>query len=370
MQAGDGVATLEAFKKDMALLESQAWISSRTRAIHVHFTLYNGNYDFWESNWYVLGLPASGIIHPMFSADIYRPTFTDFQQGRELAVADILRGVLIAYMMSFHFYMELGPEKSCSAFVQRVTRAGGFLDMVILGVYLYIVIVRYVVYGIATDTAVGLANELRVRFTNDQSWARTYDYISIAEAAVLACIVLRWIFYMRINRQTFIIWNAIWKSYKTYAFFLLVLTPTLCAFTVLGHTIWRADLGSHRTMWGSFTSTLMMLCGDYEAVRVYVNERPWTLIFLILFYIFMNLILVNAWVAAVVHGYQQVRVGFGYNPNDHSWTHERYANWMLWGPLARVYLRLVKIIQTRREQRREQRLAKKAAKTAAKEERE
>merc|ERR1719367_2362432 len=110
MQFGNGTLTQQAFKNDMALLQSQGWIGPRTRAVHVHFTLYNGNYDFWLSNWYTLGIPASGIIQPSLEAQIYRPTFTDFKQGTEQAGIDITRGFLVFYMFTFHFYMELGPD--------------------------------------------------------------------------------------------------------------------------------------------------------------------------------------------------------------------------------------------------------------------
>eukprot|EP00438_Fugacium_kawagutii_P012870 Skav209920 [mRNA] locus=scaffold1253:149471:154229:- [translate_table: standard] len=64
---------------DMHFLQQVDWISNQTRAVHISFVAYNGNYQTWTWNRYTLEMSAFGTIHPL---GVY-----DFVHGKKAGVA-------------------------------------------------------------------------------------------------------------------------------------------------------------------------------------------------------------------------------------------------------------------------------------------
>merc|ERR1739848_168378 len=49
---------------------------------------YNGNYDYWVSNHFLLEIPANGVVFPVADPEVFRPVIVDFGVDMSSFVVD------------------------------------------------------------------------------------------------------------------------------------------------------------------------------------------------------------------------------------------------------------------------------------------
>lgn len=341
---GNLTETYSAFVDDMSLFRQSGWLGNEARSLQLSFSAYNGNHDYWLGIDFMVELSAAGLIFPRASAKAYKPKFTDWDWNM-LLTTDTVRLVLVLYVCTFHYFRELRyelkgqrdrAEGRCSSFTKYVSFRGA-VDLTLGSVFLYVFSVRYILLGALSDDTAALARQLGITFTSEQYEADLYSSHTIAESIVLGLSLMRFLSCCRVNRHVFIIWEALSTSVRNYVSFMLIFWPVFLGFVVVSHSLWGAETKTNKTFWDSFSSTLMMLCGDTTVISLTSSSLPWTVTYLVCFYLVMILLFVNSWIAVVVHTYQKTRVAAGFSPKSYAWGEEDWVKWTLWRPVGRIW---------------------------------
>lgn len=338
LQPANLTATREAYHDDMWILRNADWLTLETRSLQVHFVAYNGNHDNWLGSSFILEMSPTGVVFPRGRVTAYRPQFIDWH-WRFFLIVDAVRFGLVLYICTWHLYRQISYEAKERKGVRfyRLICWRDFVDLLLGCVFVYIFGARYFRLGALEKTTAELAQELGGRYISVQHEAEVFRGHTIAEATVLGLALVRFLYCCRVNRHIFIIWETLYSSVKAFFGFALVTWPIFLAFVMLAHAIWGAEMLNNKTIWDSFTATLMMLCGDFHVMEVSAERRPWTLVFLVLFYCVLHLLFVNTWIAVVVLMYQKTRVAAGFNPKSYAWYEEDWVRWCLWSPLGQVW---------------------------------
>jgi len=321
-----------AYLQDLKMMKSLSWISTSTRAIHVSFTLYNGNYDWWLSNRYTLEMPANSLVVPSLEVRPFRVGSPETDPEKSVATLDIVRTCFALYIGFFQIYWEIKYErKQEEGSMWYYVLGPAFLaDFTIGVVFLYIMVMKYVMYGMLGASSAEFHDEQKIGFMDNQSFSYGSEQILLSEAILMTAIVYRIMSFWKINRHFFIIWTTIGEAFRRFWKFALMFIPIGCGFVMLAHSIWGPYVAVFIDYSSSFSSLMMMVSGDLRPDILYNSQRPWTAIFSILFYVVVVFILINGWIAVLIHVYQQVRTTSGYDPQTYKWKEWQYLHWFVW----------------------------------------
>jgi hypothetical protein len=212
----------------------------------------------------------------------------------------------------------------------------GLADLAISIGTFYVLIVRWLVMESAKEVVYAQERS----FTSFKAAAYLYHQHSVLEAVVGALIIFRLLSYLRINRHIFIIWQTIYVAFVSFIRFLLVLVPILLGFVAVAYTLYTA----HRGECSSFSKAVTFVIMDLNGAKLEDSEHqhPLSLVYSTLFFIVVQLVIVNSWIAVVIQSYQKVRVASGYKPRDYNWKEYDYVNWSLYGPFRHAYLKYIR----------------------------
>lgn len=335
MQHSPITDTLAAFQDDISYLSSSSWLSQKTRALHVSFTMYNPNYDFWVSNRFIIEMTTNGLFKPITHVNLFRVQAFDINHF----FIDIARLLLVIYVCTVQIY-------SGFMFHRKINEAGlpylrsiqALSDMLIGGLFFYAFGIRFIFFNPLKDSSLDHFNKLSGSFHDDASYASSYNTQVIVEAVLLVFLVFRLLYFLRVNRNIFLIWtslaNALSKGHK----FALITLPITFGLILLGQTIHRSEWSQYRTFWPSMTSMILMMCGDLDTNRIYNPLTIWALVFQFLKVVIIKLLFINCWIAILVHMYQKTRVHAGFNPKVYRWKEYNYISWFLFAPLRNFYV--------------------------------
>jgi len=317
------------------------WINNKTRSINVDFTAYNGNHDLWISNWFLLEFPPNGLVIPYSDVGLFKDLFRPYEPFGLSQIVDFVRFFLVFYLLTYHVYREISFERSQGGKAWHyLFMPLGLADLAISIGTFYVLIVRWFIYGFFMESAKEVANAQERSFTSFKTAAYLYHQHSVLEAAVGALIIFRLLSYLRINRHIFIIWQTIYEAFVCFIRFLLVLVPILLGFVAVAYNLYSA----HRGECSSFSQAVIFVIMDLSGAKVEASDHqhPLSLVYATLFFIVVQLVIVNSWIAVVIQSYQKVRVASGYNPRDYYWKEYDYVNWSLYGPFRHAYLKYIR----------------------------
>lgn len=332
--------TLDAVMQDMTMLKQFNWISSSTRSIQVDFTVYNANYDYWVSNFFLLELPPTGVIIPVVEVDMFRPIAFASTRDVQLFSMDCGRMGLVVYILTYHISWEIAFERARGSTARTyLLSVLGLVDLLIAGIVIYCVFMRHVVYGYlgfdGLEFAIGHGKE----FLSAKTTAYNYHASTITEAFLIALVFFRLTSLWRINRHVFIIWTTIIEALATFSKFLLVCLPIMLGFVAVAHTLWGNFYLEYSSYPSAFTAVLMDLYGVRDEMK---SSKPIEIVYSALLYIVGVIVITNSWIAVLISSYQKVRVKSGYKPNDYKWKEYQYAKWALWSPFLTGYLKYIR----------------------------
>mmetsp|Transcript_153544 Transcript_153544/g.283038 ORF Transcript_153544/g.283038 Transcript_153544/m.283038 type:complete len:927 (+) Transcript_153544:108-2888(+) len=320
----------QAFRQDMDFLKEWDWISEKTRAVHIQFVLYNGDYDMWTENKFLLEMPVNSIVTPIHRVNFFRPTTMDTGFWEKVAILDVYRAVFVLYLITFHFYSEAmwqrANDRSCARYFITF---GGIADQGIAVGLIFIFIVRYVSLGISGDAIEFLEEVAGNDFVGVTNKVFLYRMQIFVEAPVLILTVFRFLTFMRVNRQLFVIFETINESMHTLSRFFLVLLPVFLGLSVLAHAIWASYADYFSSLHDSVMSIVMMANGDVPVRELFSASRPVTMLFGCGLYIVLWFFLINIWAGVVISTYQTVRVKAGFQPREYAWREYQYVQWCL-----------------------------------------
>eukprot|EP00930_Biecheleria_cincta_P088493 TRINITY_DN77737_c0_g1_i1.p1 TRINITY_DN77737_c0_g1~~TRINITY_DN77737_c0_g1_i1.p1 ORF type:complete len:861 (-),score=165.24 TRINITY_DN77737_c0_g1_i1:159-2741(-) len=339
-----------AFEEDIAFFQRSGWINSRTRAVHVQFLLYNGNYDRWIDNRFTFEITALGV-NPSKDIDLFLPRLFEWGLQSEgfLQTVDIVRLLLVLYVMFYQPFADMGFHRrlyqgqeypGIKAFWRTVLTIQTPVDLTIGITFFAVYATRYGAQS-SVETGSFLAGHLE-SFRLAARYADMSSAQVVAEALIYILVLYRLLFFMRVNRQVFLIYTAVQRSASAAMSYIGVILPIMLAFVTVSLSINDRYYASYRTFGHAFTQLIVLLYGDDEGFREYDPNRSWELSFKIIFYTLSRLIFINTWFAVLINTYQKVRVTAGFFPSTYAWKEYNYVMWCLPWPFRNLYLNFVR----------------------------
>jgi len=328
------------FVNDMAVLHSEQWLNQSTRAVHVLFTTYNGNWDLWTSHRYTIEATAYGMVKPSLHVVTFRPTLAEYYIDFDMVIFDLIRLVLVLYVFIFQVIWDYRFERSKErSGIAHFRTAQGMSDIAI-GICFFVAGgFRYGIYqtGYTVDYLVDQING----FTEAEALANDYHSHMNMEALLFALSTFRLFYFLRVNRNVYLIWTTIEKSSEVFFRLVGVWLPIVIGFVILSMTVNGAADEYFRSFGSAICSLIARLTGSKAAVNMNPN-RFFEISFHVIFYFIVRLVFINAWLAIVIHTFQKVRISSGYVLSHHRWKEYNYVSWFLFGPLRNFYLNFLR----------------------------
>ncbi|CAE7706213.1 pkd2 [Symbiodinium pilosum] len=328
-----------AFLQDMAFLRSAGWISAQTRALHISFVSYNAAYLKWIWSRFTFELSAYGTIHAMSSIQLYRPRVFDYGLETDLLFTDVSRFVLVFYIL-FQVYWDFSyaQQKNGVGWKHLVT-AQALADAVI--VILFIVVFALRMSYLRSESTVGYTVSHVISFQDAGRMAEYYALHAILDTVLMALCTYRFFYFLRVNRQVYILWATVHRAFRVASRLVLLLAlPVLVGFVLCHMAVAGPSVESGRTFGGSFARTLILLFGDNKAVVEYEPNRFYELAYNVGLFYMGRLVIANTWTAILMQEYQKTRVAAGHDPKRYRWKEFDWVDWILAWPLKNLYLRL------------------------------
>jgi len=340
LQYNDYDALYHAYQADLVAVRERGWFTDRTRAIFVHFTIYNANFDLWANCDFILEMNAASVVQPFLHVNVFSASVNDIQHNKWLFWMDTVRLIFALYAGTIQVCYEIRKckENEESKWFSYLLTPIGICDVGICVFAIIIWIIRDLLLGLGGSSVKFLEEIIQNgEFQSSSARAWIYRFGMQMEGPLFGFLILRTLSFLRINRSIFIVWHTMWECGKRHLPYLAIFIPIVFGFTLWAHTIYLTLEPNYTDLPSSFISVLMMALGDVEKDRMFIPHRPNTYLFAIVFYIAMVIFLINTWISVIVWTYEKVRVEAGYCPNDYKWKEKHYANWMLAGPCARFY---------------------------------
>lgn len=331
----------DAYRADMFALRERGWFTNRTRSIIVSFVLYSSSYDMWAQSDFVLEMPVSTVVVPSMHIDVFRPSYKNAEHAQVTFYLDIIRLVLAFFILIIQVWCEVSYCKTReeSIWSGYLLTPLGLCDIAIGLLMIFIFVVRQIIMGMVEDPKVFLTTLILddSPFQSNSSKAWLYRIQLAAEGPLFCCLLFRLMSFLRINRNIFILWTTLVEAVKIYFPLCLGLLPMALGLVVWAHALWHDSLRNFSNLPEALMSIVMAAHGDIDVDAMFHGHRSDRVLFGVVFFVMVWLILINGWIAVLVHVYQTVRVRAGYRPSDYAWKEKHYVAWALWRPLANCY---------------------------------
>jgi len=332
----------QAFLEDLAFLRRMDWIDIQTRAVHVNFMAYNGNYDLWVSNRYTIEMNAFGLVVPRIDVSTFKPVMVDFRVDLDIIAIDMTRMVLTLYVFLFQVPAGfLRAKRETENGFRYFSSGAGLSDVIITGLFLSAFITRYTYFSVLRVPSLDyLVDSLNDFVDSGELTRRYFEHMSV-EAALLCVLLQRSCFFLRVNRQIFLIWTTVARAWASTARVVsFIFLPVFFGLVVLGMAITGAYYDMERDFWSALTHRLMQFFGNTRDVLD--PSRDFEVAYYVSLYVVLRLWFINGWIAILIYVYQQTRVEAGYLPRSYRWKEYNYAKWCLPWPILKVYLRFLR----------------------------
>jgi hypothetical protein len=345
LQPGYGMMneTRQAFLDDMAALEEAGWITPETKAVHLAFHSYSGNFDLWVSNRFTFTVSPSGIIQPRASVEVYLPVVAEYNSHNMLFTLDIVRLILVAYIL----LVQMPVQLRVTTWKAYLLASNGIADLGIVGVTISIFTLRFLVLStLLSDSTIEIAAEHANGWQEVGATLELYNTQIVLDGVLFGLVVFRLMRFVILDRTTFVLWKSLSEAMMAYSSFLWVLCPLVIGLIAVAESAWRSYLMEFRTWWSTTAAVLNTLQGAHSPSELNAEEdvrNPWlVLLYQLAFSFVWRLVIVNTWIGILCMVYQKTRVLYGYRPGEdpYRWSELKYAEFLCWAPVKRVYCKL------------------------------
>eukprot|EP00927_Polykrikos_kofoidii_P029746 TRINITY_DN25667_c0_g1_i1.p1 TRINITY_DN25667_c0_g1~~TRINITY_DN25667_c0_g1_i1.p1 ORF type:complete len:869 (+),score=112.63 TRINITY_DN25667_c0_g1_i1:172-2778(+) len=332
--------TFDAFQADMTFLREKAsWLNHRTRALHVSYVAYNGNYNQWMSCWFLFEFPISGKVYPYLHIENYRPM--NMAENSDFMV-DVARLILVIYLSTINIYFdsrvnnksterERSSRSTCAAIWAYATSYRGMFDWAVALAFWFLFILRFVIFGPFFLRPETHRTSLFKEFDAGYNKATLYRWFSYVEPVLFLFCLARFLSGLQLNRNFFIIARTFGKAVAHVMRLVSVFLPVVSGFVFIAFASWGPKRNRYKDFQSSATFEMMRFAGHREEIYVftYVLEFLYSAIFIFV----METMYLNAVIGYVVVLYQRTRVACGYVTKEYRWNQAKYAKWALCYPL-------------------------------------
>ena len=311
----NGTLEYAAFYNLCKFLQNHLWIDASTRAISIHMSFYNINYNYFTNMEILLEFSATG----------YLTTRTRLSTLHLNYYYDSW----IHMKNSVSFFFDKFPEIFCYVYVfiailpslvlrlkrnpwVHLKKMWTYLEIILFLLIFGIVIIRVILFFIC-DTIINTISSKSFTKVTDFSDANFYLSISWAfESFAVLAGSLNLLHYFSIQSMT-IIWDTLQRGAKSIFAFFVVFIVLMCSFTQMVHIIYGIELNNFSTFGISISSLFMVLLGSLDKYQEMSIASPiLTPIFFIGFMFLMFFVIMNIFVAILNEAYSVV-AGFHIN---------------------------------------------------------
>mmetsp|Transcript_89361 Transcript_89361/g.255944 ORF Transcript_89361/g.255944 Transcript_89361/m.255944 type:complete len:839 (-) Transcript_89361:61-2577(-) len=340
MQADDKV---EAYRKDLEMFRRSGWISDLTRVVIISFTAYNYDLDMWVSTDVVFELTPSGSCRNTLLVLPFRPTVLETRAEQQAAYVDYTRLIIAFYIGIFVGISERHHKiKNHKAGCLYHISLAGICDLGIVGCLL--------AGAIWTNTVLTSKStkEYMIQATDPTgtlgfqsfSWiAWTYSNVLCIEGLLMLFLFNRVISFLRLNRSIYLLWHTMGNAVKPFLFFVLMFLPTFIGVVLIMHRIYGPYLDNYASIPGALLQLYKLLDGDMNIEELLQLDMVWAMFIILIFYVVVQFVLLNAFVAIVVDSYYHVMVTT--QGATETWSSTRRLRWVLPTTLVNILQSLV-----------------------------
>eukprot|EP00405_Crypthecodinium_cohnii_P046556 CAMPEP_0206576128 /NCGR_PEP_ID=MMETSP0325_2-20121206/30551_1 /ASSEMBLY_ACC=CAM_ASM_000347 /TAXON_ID=2866 /ORGANISM="Crypthecodinium cohnii, Strain Seligo" /LENGTH=841 /DNA_ID=CAMNT_0054081253 /DNA_START=32 /DNA_END=2557 /DNA_ORIENTATION=+ len=309
LQVSGRIADYEA---DIAAFTTAGWFAETCRLIVASFTAYNFDLDMWVAAELAFELSPSGAPTTSVELKPFRPRISETRVEQTHAYSDYARLVIAFYIAVFVGNAERNHKiKDYKAGCLYYTSLNGICDVGIVACILVVVIWRAV--GFTTGTTKDYMEEVAdvygtQGFTSMMGTARAYCQIFSVEGLLMLLICNRLISFCRLNSTVYTLWHTLGKATLPFFYFVLMFLPTFTGCVLITNRMYGAYLEEYSTVPGALLQLYQLLEGELDVQRLLKLDVAWTIVVLLLFYIAIRFLLLNAFVAIVVDSYYAVKL--------------------------------------------------------------
>eukprot|EP00439_Symbiodinium_sp_Y106_P044849 s4204_g5.t1 len=278
----------------------------------------------WIWNRFTFEFSAFGTIHA--TPHVQLPRVFDYGMESSLAFTDISRFVLMFYIFFQVFWDFRYMQRKSGVCWKHLFTTQALIDATIVVVLLVVLSLRASYLG--NDSTVGYAMSHCSTFQDAGRMAEYYSLHTTLDTVLFALFIYRFFYFLRVNRQVFILWATVHRAFQTASRLILLLAlPVLVGFVLCHMAVTGASLESGRNVGATFARTLILFFGDNATVQAYDPNRFYELAYNVGLWYIGRLVIANTWTAMLMQEYQKMR--------EFDWI-----DWILAWPLKKLYLRL------------------------------
>jgi hypothetical protein len=342
LEVDDLEGSLADYKGDMAFLKENNWVDDLTRALAIHFVVFNGNWEYWLAAMLYVEVLPGGLMRPHSRVFSFQPDLSLNEQNQDAVLIDWIRLCVGVIGFFATMYAEITHEHLLERSAFLYIRSLRFLaDVLIFAGTVVVVSLRNIGFGSSNPNFVAelltTNGIIKTAQAYNSSWL--YVMLNVVDSVTVAFLMYRVVNFMRVNRRVYIIWKSITGAFSIMFTFSWVFLPCIFGFVFIA----RAFLGSQDFGFSSWIRTggtlVAMLNGEINALAVN-GYRIYTVVFLLSFTLMFMVFLLNVFTAIFIRTFHEARVEFGYFPAKYAWKGEDYARYFFWGWVRRLAHRL------------------------------
>jgi len=313
------------FKADLGPFRSQ-WVDTRTRMLVVELTLANYNLKGYVAVSFMFELAPSGAVYPSANINPFHIDKTPDDNAAD--VLDVFRFLIVLFhIILFRVFQEtLAKVKIGKGGFGYIVSFGGFVDMTTVALFFALQYMRLMKSPPTEPSAI-------TAFYSYSFHAHVEEQLRVCESSLFLVLMIRYSRLFRLIPSVFRFFKMFSNSTYMMAYFCTLYIPIFLGTVFWAHSIWSPYVQDFST-WTNTLSTLLLSAQSLFDLEILESKnRPWTMPFLVYFFLSTSAFFFHMFLAITVHSYFEVELLESSTPNEDRWSPDQWMDWMLIGPI-------------------------------------
>jgi hypothetical protein len=290
-------------------LQDHLWIDHNTRAILIHLSFYNINYNYFTNMEILFEISAAGHISTRsrlstLHLNYYYDSWLNMKNSAS-SFFDKFPEIFCYIYAFFCILPSLVIKLKRNPWVE-LKKMWTYMEIILLLLMLGIVMIRMILFSVCNSILSTISNE---SFSKVTDFSNVNFYLSISWALESFAVLLgslNLLHYFSIQSMT-IIWDTLQRGAKSIFAFFIVFIVLICSFTQMVHIIYGNELSNFTSFGVSISALFMILLGSLDSYEEMSEVSPvFTPIFYIGFMFLMFFVIMNIFVAILNEAYSVV----------------------------------------------------------------
>jgi len=314
-------------------MEENNYLTQATRAIVIHFTIYNAKFDYWAS---VLFLVENSVSGYLFASrlEVYCFRMDEFTiDDKGMQANNILRIIILVYLLLF-----MTIAKLCA--YERLEHVLKIKSLFFLGLEVLIIILQVIAFALPIQESKKLG--ITADMIDDPVVQESYHYTFNAaywyeQAYILNSLSLLLILYKMIQTfRNFRIVHIVMFTLESACFqvgvYLVFIMLLLITLTVVAMNIWGSYIRHYKDFTNAFMGVVFLQMGHTQFELLSDHNFIWAFIFIASYFLLVLYILLSAFMVVYIDSFRRTCIMEGAIDQDvpgeiNNWR--EFVKWIL-----------------------------------------